>query len=217
MSTILAITACRRDIHFLPRCLASVNSQTIKPEKILLFTSGCSVKNLEQYIEPNIGLISLPDEVSAGSARNTVIDAMFSSSIRGGSQILMFCDVDDQIHPQKCEIVRDVFGYNSLITALVHGYNEDSPVFQLYSKEECNTIYKIKEIERPPRTNLISPIPTGKICHGHVTIKIDAALSNNIRYTNISMGEDGLFCQTWASHNLYVGYIPLSLINYISH
>lgn len=201
MSISFCITAYDKDIKHLNRCLSFINQQTIAPDETILLASN--IKHWNNSID--INTIFYTDLLSAGDARNKLIDI-------ASSDILCFCDIDDEIHPQKCEIVKKIFD-NYDINGLVHNYNTGNQPFDFIdiNKLEIHQITKVDP--NPISTNLVCPTD-GHITHGHISVK--KKILNNTRYINSSRGEDGIFCRDVFNidHNKMF-YSPLKLINYI--
>jgi glycosyltransferase involved in cell wall biosynthesis len=158
----------------------------------------------------------------AGGARN-----------KGGQlatgEVVCFCDVDDPIHPQKCEVIKRVFA-NQNVDALLHNYklntHDFAPIENLDKievekittvdprwEEEQNYIFNPhKDI---PRTNVEAPSKK-PICHGHCSARKEVLSEIKFR-EDMSLGEDGDFCQSIVKSNKFdLYYTPLVLINYIT-
>lgn len=206
MKITFAITSYSQDIHLLDRCLSYIDDQTNKPDEIILVASNLDYFNCKSLID---SAHLFKQKLSAGEARNKAIDI-------SSSDIICFCDVDDELHPQKCEIIRSIFSNDQTIDMVVHDYNNGSCNFDYIFLSHINLI-QITDIDpNPTSTNLMCPI-SGNITHGHCVIKKQTIVDNKIKYTNSSYGEDGLFCRSVLGiNNSNVMYTPLKLINYIS-
>lgn len=217
MKVTFCITCYDKDIHLLDRCLPFVRQQTVKPDEILVIASG--IKQFQWGLAEDIGYSGCPNRLLPGGARN-----------KGGKlakgDIVVFCDVDDYIHPEKCRIVKSIFEENEEVHALVHDYclsNEkypDIPVFIRYEK-----VLEADPDPDPippgwfdiPRTNITIPIKEPeslRIHHGHISCKKE--VFNDIQYReDMPLGEDGTFCREILKSKKYnLFYTPTKLITY---
>lgn len=181
--------------------LSCIKMQTTEPDEILVVASG--LKSLG-CADPTIKVYHFENRMLAGGARN-----------KGGElatgDVVCFCDVDDIIHPQKCEVIKNIF-QSQEIDALVHNYNmglrEFDPVKDTH-------IEKVVKTDPLPSTNVEAPsrLP---ICHGHMSARKEVL--SDIKYReDMSCGEDGVFCQSIVKSSQYtLYYTPLKLINYIT-
>lgn len=198
------ITACDKDIHLLDRCLYFINQQTHQPDEIILIVSGTKIVDTIF----NIKILSHDHRISSGEARNKLIQ-------NSKSDVLCMCDIDDEIHPQKCETINQIF-VDTNVAAMVHDYNIGHTKFNFFDLEKDLKTFEIENIDpNPNSTNILCPI-NGDITHGHITINKKLIVDNNLSYPDSSIGEDGIFCRKiLALHNSKFLFCPLKLINYI--
>lgn len=203
MTISLCVTAYDQDINLLNQCLYYINRQTVKPDQIILLAS-----NIQHWVGSiNIDTFISTRLMSSGEARNKLLKM-------SSSDIVCFCDIDDEIHPQKCEIIKHIFS-TTRCNALVHDYEFGHKTFDFIDIDQIAT-YPIIDIDHNPgSTNLKCPI-NGKIAHGPISIDREFILANNLSYPDTSYGEDGIFCRnilyTKFSKILYTN---TNLINYI--
>ena len=127
--------------------------------------------------------------------------------------MVCFCDVDDAIHPQKCEYLKKVFK-DSNVSALVHNYHRPK---SFGGWEELN--FEYKSIQKVERINLTcSNIRTKNdedVAHGPISCRTN--IFKEITYNEkMQPGEDGTFCQDIVlhpEHHLY--YTPQKLMVYL--
>tara|TARA_B100000929_G_scaffold278449_1_gene254707 strand:- start:18 stop:692 length:675 start_codon:yes stop_codon:yes gene_type:complete len=224
MKVSFCITCYDRDIHLLGEALSYVKNQTVKPDETLIIASG--IKSLG-YNDPDvfneflktliarynleksdpIRIFTLNDRMLPGGARNV------GGELATGD-VVCFCDVDDPIHPQKCEIVKRVFD-NKNVDALIHNYNLGQEEFIMVSDLDQIPIEKVTTIDSPPSTNIEVPskLPATQ---GHMSAR--KKVLSDIKYKeDIVLGEDGMFCQSIVKSSKYsLYYTPLILINYIT-
>lgn len=219
MSVSFCITCYDRDVHLVQQALSYVKNQTAQPDEILVIASG--IKSLG-YHDPDITVYTFENRMGPGQARN-----------KGGElatgNIVCFCDVDDPIHPQKCEVVKRVFD-NKKVDALIHNYKMDVMEFEpltnlddiqieqivtvdsRWEKEQHHVFNPHKDI---PHTNVEAPSKQ-PVCHGHMSARKELLADISYR-EDMWLGEDGDFCQSIvksAKYSLY--YTPLILMNYIT-
>lgn len=205
MNISFCITAFDKDIHLLDKCLHFIDQQTITPEEILLLVSGVKKIPISKKIS---NIFTFEERLSAGKARNYLLN-------KASCEIVCFCDIDDEIHPQKYEIVHKIF-LNTNNIAMVHDYNIGHQEFSFINIQNNIDFFCITDNDpNPNSTNLLCPT-NGKITHGHISIRKNDILENKIRYQDKSHGEDGIFCRDiLKSTNKNFVYCPLKLINYI--
>ena len=201
-SVSFCVTCYDGDFHLLGQCLHYIAHQTIAPDEVLIIASGLKKKSEGRS---STKVYTFENRMSAGAARN-----------KGGelatSEVVCFCDVDDPIHPQKCEVIKRVFD-NTSVDALLHNYNTNSVKFEEVGIQQI-ALEKIVGCDSPPSTNVQNE--SGRpIAHGPISIRKEIA--NEIFYGDSSFGEDGLFCQSiFKSDKFGLYYTPLTLINYIT-
>jgi glycosyltransferase involved in cell wall biosynthesis len=221
MKVTFCITCYDQDFFLLEDRIKSIEHQTVQPDTISIVCSGLQkegYKVFEIAKKYNCAVYNSPIRHLAGWARNT-------GGFICNTDVISFCDVDDSIHPQKCEFIKRVFE-NKNISALVHNYhtletwNGRWDFISDFSVEEI-----VKTEDTPP-----DPIPAGwfdiprtnvltekkePVCHGHVTCR-KQVFEDGIRYNEeMSLGEDGTFCRAILAnkkHNLF--YTAQKLILY---
>jgi glycosyltransferase involved in cell wall biosynthesis len=214
------ITCYDGDAHLLEQSLSTIlQTQTTKPDEILVVSSG--LKSLS-CSSPNVKVYNFKNRMLAGGARN-----------KGGElatgEVVCFCDVDDPIHPKKCEVIKRVFA-NQNVDALVHNYRLDVLDFSPIQDTQEIKIEKVTDVDERwekeqhyifnphkdiPRTNV--EVRSNKpVCHGHLSAKKE--LLAEIKYReDMWVGEDGDMLQAIVKSKKFdLYYTPLVLINYIT-
>jgi glycosyltransferase involved in cell wall biosynthesis len=199
------ITSYSVDAHHIHRCLSSIKNQTVRPDRIFIVVSDISSPYVDILRGPDLMIFA--NRLSAGNARNELI-----KECKEG--ILCFCDIDDEVHPQKCEIVKHIFN-NFSVDMMIHSYNSGSQKFNNIDMEKI-TVHKITKKARYNSTNLQCPLEEN-MCHGPISIKLDTIKKSNLWYKDSSSGEDGLFCRSILTKvpDASIMYCPEKLINYI--
>lgn len=202
MKVSFCVTCYDKDSYLLQQSIDTLQKQTVEPDEILVIASG--LKSLV-CTNPKVKIYNFEKRMSAGEARN-----------KGGElatgDIVCFCDVDDFVHTQKCEVIKRVFE-NQNIDALVHNYNLNVSEFKKIDVESVH-VEKITDIDNPPSTN-VATLSRMPVCHGHVSVR--RSVAEKLKYEDSSYSEDGVFCQSIVkSQNFNLYYTPLILINYIT-
>jgi len=198
-----------------------MQNQTVQPDEILVFASGMPDGSVG-CSDSNIKIYTLTKRVLPGGARNQ--GGKFATG-----DVVCFCDVDDPIHPQKCEIVKKIFNDNPSVDALLHNFNfDEGDLTQRYDRSNIHIEQVVALDERwekeqnyifdpekdIPRTCIETPskMPAH---HGHISCKKE--IFNTIQYReDMWLGEDGDFCQSVVKSDYKLYYTPLVLINYIT-
>ena len=221
MKISFCVICWRNDVKLLPKRISDIYGQTVQPDEILIVASGVP-DDVVQSDNPDIKIYPFRDRMLPGAARN-----------KGGElatgDVIVFCDVDDPISPQKCEIIKEIFTTNTEVDALVHSYSfmkgYETPVWSTIDMENIE-VEKVTE-KSPPRTPAVHPhkvdvLPNtnvlapsgGRVHHGHMSCKRE--IFNELQYYEwMSLGEDGTFCRSILdSPNYDLYYTPLVLIKY---
>ncbi len=206
MKISFCITCYDKDVHFLDACLDSVSQQTVKPDEVIVVSSGFdwdkkigSSKKLDYVVHNS------PSRKFAGWARNR------GAEISTGD-IITFCDVDDKIHPQRCEYIKSVFR-PPLVSALVGSYYfaEEFESWKDLNLEFENLPVEVKEYDVCLKT------PKGdRVGHGHLTCRTDMFSKGKMRYKEHQRtGQDSEFCRRICDHPDYkIFYTPQELVIY---
>ncbi len=212
------ITFCDKDWHLIERCADFIFCQSTRPDKVMFVGSGLLEKTHiayslclklgKQFSEHSI--ITCPTRKLPGWARNS--GAFFN---QGRDEVISFCDVDDDIHPKKCDFIKSVF-VNPDVDALIHNYSRPEvlcfPSWENVDDIDVLNIEPVTNVEQE-RTNVMTNHKE-PVAHGPVSIRGNVA--QHFRYKeNMSLGEDRIFCREIVNHpdfNLF--YTPRKLIIY---
>lgn len=203
----LCITCYHKDYNLLECRLKDLQQQTCSPDEIIISSSGLEQQSCAYVINYTINQKHIPfiyvnrENVGLpGFARN-----------QGGRvsncDLIMFCDIDDIIHPQKIEIVKHIFN-NYNCDMVVHNYS----MRQFDGFTEYLGILPAEKITQKELycTNLLA---SGPIHHGHITIRTE--ILKYIKYNeNRALGEDGQFCQEVFDSKYNIYYSQHKLIHY---
>lgn len=227
MDVTFCITCCDKDVHLLDQCVSYIDNQTVKPEEVVVVCSGLEKKSftlIEKVKKFNFSsehteyaAYNSPHRKLPGWARN--IGGLISTG-----DVIVFCDVDDAIHPQKCEFVKEVFK-NKEVSALVGNYHLPGS-FGGWEDLDVSNYEQVTEVEpdpepvpdgwfNVPRVNVMAPSKK-PISHGHMTCRSDMFIRDQMAYKeNMPLGEDGTFCRSILDHPEHkLFYTPQKLIIY---
>jgi glycosyltransferase involved in cell wall biosynthesis len=208
MKTIsLAITCWHKDLHFLPQTLNYINSQTVKPDEIIVVANNVSELSIE---DKSIKTFFVNERKPVSWSRNKAAEL-------SSCDIISFFDVDDIPHPQKIEATKYAFE-NTDADCFVHGFTENQGV--------SSEIYKDFQFERVIELTHEGylKIPTGDnkdLHHGHLAVKTNVILDNP--YNEMLgfyergfqfWGEDTEVCKRLFSSNYKFYYSRCKLIDY---
>jgi glycosyltransferase involved in cell wall biosynthesis len=174
-----------------------------------------STEMIEYSIKMKLPIFNSPQKRKPGWARNS-----------GGKlclkEVIMFIDVDDFIHPRKCEFMKKVFNENPEVDAVVHNYLDPGQQWEDINNFELYEVTQADPDPDPippgwfdiPRTNVTCPVEGQRLHHGHMTCK--TKIFQDLCYDeSMSLGEDGTFCRSILEHPDYkLFYTPQKLIIY---
>ena len=250
MKTIACITCYDGDAHLLNRCLDSIVDQKVKPETLVV----CSSKSIETKQGVCLDLLEFSKKnpnhfdniynfhqsytTRAAGARNMFYQ--YSKNVdlwpeenpitMADSDVVVFCDVDDFIHPSKFEVVNQVFSECDHVDALIHNYHSiprnakpDPSMWDSTGQAEASLYHGRKyyvslvtDYEEGSYSNVQSPSGS-PVQHGHMACRVSVLSELQWDEDNAGIGEDGFFCRSIVDHpkfNLYC--TDLKLIAYLS-
>jgi glycosyltransferase involved in cell wall biosynthesis len=220
------ITYCKKDYHMMCDLLKRLELQTDYPEEIIIVCSGISKKDLV-----DIGCVEIAGEyvpvkqihsqkhLTAGQARNLCVE-------HSSCDILMYLDGDDFPHPQRIEIIRNLFSDKKLqedfgitsIDMIVHSFTSEDR-FQKYEKVQRTSLLKITSLRKnskgkpswlDPGDNLYNK--GRRVAHGPVSIK--KTCLESILWNDRKRGGDSEFCCDIFNAGHTIFHINLPLIYY---
>jgi len=196
-------------IYHLPKLellLDSINSQTIKPSKVIVSCS--STKSEQMYInchKYNFPLFILTTEMRLNASQNRNLGSSYIDT-----DIISYFDADDIMHPQRIEIILNSFQkYNPNI--ILHSYlcNEETKnQFDKYENEI--PIIENRLIKSPTGCAVISYDFSLRIHHSQVSIKRE--IFDKIKFREekeYERKEDSIFCgdvlgSEYGKKNIYI-------------
>lgn len=213
------------DLDVLPVMLESLRNQTRLPLEVIVALSETSKEDglrLDKKYSGypfSVRFCVTAKKQFAGQNRNRGAAAATNG-------ILVFCDSDDECHPQKIEITWDVFAkYDPKL--FLHGFKRNRSGFDLYDKGKIPLI-TIRQLfdntfgNPPQRDNslfiFVDRPATVKWTegahphHGYPAVRRD--VFEKVRYCDLRVGEDTKFCLDVLWEFRSAVYADASLVNY---
>lgn len=130
----VAIPCYKGHIEILKKLLDSIENQTRKPDSVVISCSSSCDEDIpykqEHYSFP-IKFVTTETKLNAAQNRNVAISYL-------DTDIISFIDADDQMHPQRLEIIEKAFKENNIVM-LLHSFTTSLENFN-------NKIYDIDSI-----------------------------------------------------------------------
>jgi glycosyltransferase involved in cell wall biosynthesis len=127
----VAIPCYKYHIPKLKRCLDSIETQTVKPDMVVVSCSSASQEDIPKYnYSYPLRILVHKERKNAGQNRNIAATAL-------DTDIVSFFDCDDEMHPQRIEALKDAFEQHPGLDIVLHQYWMDDEVnqpFQHYAK-----------------------------------------------------------------------------------
>jgi len=218
----VAIPSYIGHIESLFKLLDSIQNQTIIPDKVVVSSSSskktdfelsCYIEKLQQY---TFSLEIITTEEKKCAAQNRNIAASKLSDV----DYITFIDADDIMHPQRIEILLNVFQQHDSDIILHNYYNTET--FDNVGKkiEKYNNIKvrptSLKQCYSGCITHKFNFDTNDKIHHGHVSIK--QYIFNLVKFPEepeFYRKEDCVFCyRVFSLHNIKDSYIANELTYY---
>ena len=179
----LGIPCIKKDIPALENMKISIRKQTIQPDEVILVVSG--VKEEECPAIENWIVICHDKLMYAGPARNDVW-------AKATSDIVSFIDADDQLYPERIEIIKKYFSNNKELLLLIHQFSKES----IFSHARIN--YPVAKFmdghgiyTQTKATQASHPWIEAKMHHGHVSFRKNIKCD---KYPNVGdKAEDSYF------------------------
>jgi glycosyltransferase involved in cell wall biosynthesis len=198
----VAIPCYKHHANLIPRCLASIEAQTVKPDAVVISCSSSCVSDIPVLPTYSFPLTLLVSSEKRNAAENRNIAAQ---NLR--TDLISFFDVDDIMHPQRLESLGDC---DITLHSFLIG---DEQPFQMYSR----LITFANILRRAPsgcavlETDISAPIH-----HAHVTVKREILSRVQFRTDpQYARREDSLFCgDVLALPNITSLYIANPLSRY---
>lgn len=199
----VCITFCDMDVRFLNRSISMANSQTVKPDEILLAYSG--IKGEIYHCESDIPIRKL--KVSDKRVYQSIVRNHGGDNCN--TDIISFWDVDDIVSNQKIEFVNYAInecGYDAFLHSYATDNNYQIPRFSNRSLS--------KIVEKEANCSNVKSECRSPVHHGHISVK--SSVFEKIRQKEM-WGEDGYFCQDLMDAGYSIAFSKNKLIIYYQH
>lgn len=124
MSSIGVVIPCHKPhIPFLKECLDSIETQTTKPDSVIVMCSS----SLPEDIPASYRQYSFRLEIITREGRYNAAENRNEGIKRTKTDIVSFFDADDVMHPQRIEMIRKCIEGSDI---LFHGYQTENREFQ---------------------------------------------------------------------------------------
>jgi glycosyltransferase involved in cell wall biosynthesis len=133
----VAIPCYKYHIPTLKRCLDAIEKQIIKPEIVIVSCSSCVREDIpDDYYNYSFPLEILLTTERQNASQNRNVATR--KCIEKGMDFISYIDCDDEMHPQRIELLKKCITSNPECEFIVHSFLE---------KEECNNEFEI--IKKP--------------------------------------------------------------------
>ena len=203
----IAIPCYRPHAHLIPTCLDGIESQTVKPTKVVISCSSTSeMPTLSRSY-------SFPCEILITSEKQTASQNRNVAARHLNTDLISFFDVDDLMHPRRLESILECF--KSPCDIVLHSFAEGTT---LETDEPCIKIRR-NVLQRAPSgcAMVVDDVPA-KIHHAHSTVRREiydrVQFREQLEYNRI---EDAVFCGDVLSlPSIRSAYIATPMSAYVS-
>ena len=213
----VAIPCYKYHIPVLKRCLDSIEAQTVKPAFVVVHCSSSRAEDIPEVYRSSysflLRIVTIEQRLNAAQNRNRAAEIL----LEAGCQIFSFFDCDDEMHPQRLEMICEAWKKFPQTQIILHSYfytAEDlgSP-FPMYPQVSMsvNTLRKA-----PSGCAVVEGDWRARIHHSQVTVSKDIALKHRFpEDASLERREDSLFCgAVLSSPGIQSVYIKNSLSKY---
>lgn len=186
----IAICAYKGHIPHLKRLFNSIEAQTRKPDQVVV---SCS-SSLPEDIPYRPNMYSFPFTIITTEEKKMASQNRNIAASHITTDIITFFDADDEMHPQRLEIIEDCFTKHN-VKILMHNYElETSNPFETINE----FIFHINYLDKDHiwgATILRHPYSHCPLTNGHVTVSRDAW--QNIKFNELPeyhSKDDTIFC-----------------------
>jgi len=157
----VAIPCYDGHIELLKVLLDSINEQTKMPNVVVVSCSSTKQLILDKSYNFDLKIITTEKLQNAAENRNIACSYI-------NTDIITFIDADDSMHPQRTEIILNIFEQNN-VDILYHNAFLNNDIFKPYETiEDIDVVYD--ELIQGHGCITHTNMNRGLICHGHVTV-----------------------------------------------
>ena len=194
-------------IKHIPQCLTLLNSlelQTRKPDEVIVSCSSTTEFPMKQYSFP-VRIIITEKKQNASTNRNIAASNLTTD-------IICFFDADDEMHPQRLEIIERSFENTDII---LHSFFEESEKNYNYPYIASNYSVIRNQLSRAP-SGCITLDDIQRIHHGQVSVT--RQIFQQVKFPEepiYETREDCAFCYSVMElPNIQSAYLPYPLSKY---
>jgi hypothetical protein len=168
----VAIPCCHEQIEKLAPCLDSIETQTFKPEGVVVYCTSTQPDDIAPDLSTrfSFGVIisTTPEHMTSGQALNAAAALLVRSF---GVDIVSFFVANDVMHPQRLEFIRRAFVWLPGRKIVLHDYSTDSSRSDTWG-EPYERLDVLKDVCRRGSTGevLIHGHPSKRVRHGHASV-----------------------------------------------
>jgi hypothetical protein len=210
----VAIPTYVKHVSFLQPLLNNIEQSTVKPEKISV---SCSSVQVDRDVDFSVGSIPVTvqytrQEYNPSQNRNRAASQL-------STDLIMFIDGDDLMHPQRIELVKNVFLEHPEVEAVYHTYDHikieqrDNPYSTIQEAPEVI----LNEITSIPNWVGIRVRNTDSynVHHAHVTVR--KSVFDRIKFNEsprYKYMEDSLYASDLVNNGVNVAFLNSALTRY---
>jgi len=199
-------------INHIPQCinlLNGLNAQTRRPDMVVV---SCSSSTTSDFTVPQcqfpIKVLITDQKQNASVNRNR-------AGMELDTDIICFFDADDDMHPQRLEMIAHAFE-SQKTDIVLHSYFQGDECYSPYITVPIHSMFFIRNVLRQCISGCITFDYIQRITHGHVSVTREAFRRVLFPEEQESQGrEDCIFCyNVFSQPSLQSVYIPLALSKY---
>lgn len=159
----IAIPCYKYHIPVLKRCLDSIEQQTRRPDEVVVVCSSSKPTDIPatHYSFP-LRIVPRPERRNAAENRN-LASALLTTDI------VCFFDCDDTMHPQRIELLANVF-QETRADICLHSFYENKEVEQPYPLIETPILIQNRLRRAPSGCAIVEGDYSARIHHSQVTV-----------------------------------------------
>ena len=184
----VAIPCYKYHIPSLKRCLDSIERQTYKPDEVIVACSSSMPTDIPIYnYSFPLRILTRPERRNAAENRNAAADDLTTD-------IVTFFDCDDEMHPQRIQILLDVF-HERRPDICLHSFLEKEETTQPFTVISKSTMIENRLRRAPTGCAVVEGNTSARIHHSQATVS--KFVLGRIRFQE-DIGherrEDAVFC-----------------------
>lgn len=206
----VAIPCYKYHIQALIRCLDSIETQTLKPDQVVVSCSSTEEGDLPNmaYSFP-LKIITTKERKNAAQNRNIAVSAL-------DTEIITFFDADDEMHPQRIEAIHNAFESHPPCMIVMHSYLDGDETGRDYIHYQTFDKHHDTLRRAPSGCAIHVPDWSARLHHSQVSVK--RSILDSVQFREESQyerREDALFCgDVLGKQNIHSVYITNPLSKY---